>query len=402
VDPAFAIGRDLVGPALCQHVHRTIEIIDAEAIERAYFLARDGHLLLRLYERLAGLHRRTPAPARYLHVSRRATFLPSLTGLGPRELGWVLAQPRVRGLGGVLRSCTLDDEEVVAAARRAGVDDLAAPVEDVARDPRVARLVADAPFQALVASRAAAARALLLAYLAQEGLAGGVTAALVDVGWRGTIQDNLARAFAHTSSPPLLRGLYLGLFVDAPGPFDTAPHKRGTVYDGARHRGLRGRAPLHFVHLFEQIGRPDEGMTVGYAARDGRVVPILKVDGADRAAEARAYPLIARLQAGVLAAADAWAARPRPDADTRTPLLRLIFTPNAAEREALHALSCGEDLAVSHSSAAFDAARPRSLRGFLDGFYGSAWKPAYLAEHAGRPLAALFGAWEALKLRRPR
>jgi hypothetical protein len=399
VDPAVAIGRDLVGPALCQHVHRSIAAIDDEAIDRVYFLARDGHLLLRLYQRLASLHRRPAPPARYLHVSRRATLLPSMTALTRRELSFALAQPRARGLHGVLRSCNLDDEEVQAAARRAGVDELLAPVRDLERDARVARLLGDAPFQALVAARAAAARTRLLAYLAQEGLSGGGRAALIDVGWRGTIQDNLVRVLAHAPAAPELRGLYLGLFIDDPGPLDRAPYKRGTVYDGARARGLGGRAPLHFVHLFEQIGRPDEGMTVGYRERDGRVVPELKEEGADHAVERGAHPLIARLQEGVLAAADAYVARPAEDADTQTPLSRLIFAPSAAERATLHALSCGDDLTVSHAGAAYETAPPRSVRGFLDGFYGSAWKPAYLAHHGGLPLATLFRWWEALKLR---
>ena len=101
----------------------------------------------------------------------------------------------------------------------------------------------------------------------------------------------------------------------------------------------------------------------------------------------------------MLAAADGYAARPAADADTQTPLLRLIFAPSAAERATLHELSCGDDLAVSYASVAYETAPPRSLRGFLDGFYGSAWKPAYLAHHGGLPLVTLFRWWEALKLR---
>jgi hypothetical protein len=77
-DALHRIGRDVVGPAFTFHVERVIELSDQRRLDRLWFLARDAHLLLEIYQKIDALHRRPPPQVAYLQVSRRAA-------LGPRD-----------------------------------------------------------------------------------------------------------------------------------------------------------------------------------------------------------------------------------------------------------------------------------------------------------------------------
>jgi hypothetical protein len=166
---------------------------------------------------------------------------------------------------------------------------------------------------------------------------------------------------------------------------------------------------LHFVHLFEQGCRGDEGMTIGYARADGTVTPLVKQDGPDRQAEQWGQPAIAHIQKGVLACADAWRQREahadrarleklRDEVQDR--VLRFIFVPTTKEREAMAQLTWSEDL----TTTVFDSLLPSSVgllqpSRWLRGFYDSAWKPAYLTRTGGPGLGWAFRWYEEVKLR---
>jgi hypothetical protein len=385
--PLHRIGRDILGPALCLHIHRLIRVVDEERMGRLFFLAREGHLLKRIYDKLVTLHR-GPRPAyAYLHVSRRSTALPSVRTLGPREIDLALSGPHASGLWSVLRAFNLADREVLERIRDVGIEELAARVHDPAHDPAVARLLDDEGFQLLVRRRADEARDRLLRYLHQEGLFLERQVALVDIGWCGTIQDNLARATATVAAAPELRGLYFGLYCDERGR-GARQAKRGLVYDWRHDRGLRGRAPLHFMQIFEEACRPAEGMTLDYVIEGDAVLPVCQSAGAEREAELRSHAAVVELQAGILAAADHHLDR-FIDAtgtlldglrtDVQRDLERLIFLPTSEELRALGELCSVEDWAGS-------------------GFARSCWKPGYLAATGGRPLCALFRQYERAKL----
>ncbi len=89
-----------------------------------------------------------------------------------------------------------------------------------------------------------------------------------DIGWRGTIQDNLVRALGIRSSI----GVYLGLF-----PFLNAQppncRKIGVAFDGGMGEEFDYADP---PAVLERPWTPDVPSTIGFEAVDGEVVPVLE------------------------------------------------------------------------------------------------------------------------------
>jgi hypothetical protein len=226
------IGREVLGPAYACFVHGAIERAESRGLERLAFVAREGQLFLRLYEVLA---------SRLGRGSCHELPLP----LAPLDGAAVGAPPGPRA------SCAspvrrVDRQERARPARglrsrrrRADRAGARAPASRIPAIPCAAttscgasrRLVEDAELQRLVAARAAVARARLRAYLAQEGIFRERAVGLIDIGWGGTIQDALERAFADDPAWPEVHGLYFGL---GPSAYWRATARR--AQGGARRR----------------------------------------------------------------------------------------------------------------------------------------------------------------------
>jgi hypothetical protein len=79
---------------------------------------------------------------------------------------------------------------------------------------QIAQVVDRDCWRTRIESLARQRRELLVGYLHQIGLANGNGAALVDIGWRATIQHNLARVAATVDGVSCPAGIYLGLWTE--------------------------------------------------------------------------------------------------------------------------------------------------------------------------------------------
>lgn len=194
---------------LCIEAHESIQRL---GLSRVHFCTREGIFFQRFFEKFAvgpGWEERTEL----LHVSRLATFAASLATVGCAGLDRFFRQypdadwdELVSSLGPgspppslstQIRSCNgLRGQTLLSAV-------LAAPelrrwVEDVAAQRH--------------------ARLMTYLQLQHPAIVDGRDVAIVDIGWRGSIQDNLALAL------PAIRwhGLYLGLLPAVTRPPDNA------------------------------------------------------------------------------------------------------------------------------------------------------------------------------------
>jgi len=146
----------------------------------------------------------------------------------------------------------------------------------------------------------AAERALLADYLAESGVRDGPEpVGLVDIGWRGTIQDNLARLLPHRP----LHGYYLGLqgFLNPQAPNIVKRAYGPDLNRGPDHAELFRRLPL-----IELLCTPAVGSPIGYRRAGYRGVEVLRTDDEDH----DSIPwqqAIAPFQAGVRHALPVWA-----------------------------------------------------------------------------------------------
>jgi predicted HAD superfamily hydrolase len=204
------LGREVLGPPFCFFVWTVIARAQERGWDRLFFAAREGHLFRALYDRLIARLGAPSLPSSYVYVSRLSTALASVRGFGEREILIGLSKGASRSVRELFQAFELWEPAVEERTRAAGFGDPERWIRD-AHDARFRRLLDDAALQSLIDERARAARARLKRYFVAEGLAQAKRPALVDIGWSGTIQNNLARAFAGDPELAPLDGIYFAL-----------------------------------------------------------------------------------------------------------------------------------------------------------------------------------------------
>ncbi|MDD5559191.1 HAD family hydrolase [Candidatus Methylomirabilis sp.] len=186
-----------------------MECAVTEKVDRLFFLTREGEFFLELYRRAAEcriLGCSVPEGT-LLEVSRISTFAGSLRSFTSTELMRIWNQYSVQSMSALLASLDIDPLQFVDKATSYGIDidqDITYPWQD----PRVQALFRDDWVRQEIERELSKKKSDLLSYLASVGLPGQHTkAGIVDIGWRGTIQDNLAYAMPTVQ----LYGYYLGL-----------------------------------------------------------------------------------------------------------------------------------------------------------------------------------------------
>ena len=357
----YRYGYDQLAPIFCGFMLGLLEELRRSAIDKVFYLAREGDLFRLLHDKLAPLIAADAPPAEYLYVSRKAVFLPaSWRGLSRRYLDAVLCNPRQKGLFSVANALGIPPEVFTGVARRFDLDGVTQPIHGWST-AKFARLIADEEFQKIIIHHATPARQLLRRYLDQEGFFGKQRVALVDIGWNGTIQCALQETFREEQDFPETTGFYLSFNDGLKYGLDQEEAK-GILYD-CRTSPITHNVFALFEELFENSARALHGTTIGYRETvSGLMVPELRSDDAsDRCAE-RAYDDRAMdLRRGILDFADAFAKAVRLTAyvfdDIKPAILahaeRCVVYPSPEETERLleivHTEDLGSDSVMSFS-----------------------------------------------------
>ncbi|KPJ75502.1 MAG: hypothetical protein AMJ54_14835, partial [Deltaproteobacteria bacterium SG8_13] len=274
-DGVYAIGLHILGPVLTNFIHQVIERVAEDGTNVVLFPAREGFILLTIYNRLASCFRKHAAPpGMYACLSRQSTFLASVSRVGEREIVRGLhTRPTLRKL---LNKLSLDPGRFETVAAKCGIDNLDEMIAQPLQDGRLRRFFSTDEFSKILSDTRARCRELLYDYLRQCGLFTAERAALVDVGWTGTIQESLAMAFQHRPDWPFLNGYYMGLLNRSKAQARESEKSRfhGIFYDYRYSRDRTGFT--RFTELFENAARAPHPTTMGYRrTRDGKVHPVL-------------------------------------------------------------------------------------------------------------------------------
>lgn len=277
----------------------TMERAVSERVEALYFFTREGEFFLDIYRRLAeaDVLGFAPPAATLLHVSRLATFAGSLRTLSADELMRLWNQYSVQSLQALLKSLALEPSEWADAATRHGLD-LVSPIQYPWQDPRVRAFLDDPEARARIESHLSVRRDELRAYLASAGLGDdGGPVGIVDIGWRGTIQDNLAYVLPRRK----ILGSYLGLnrFLN------TQPDNvRKSAYGPNVNESDALRTLLDDVAPIEMLCNSPHGSVEGYAATADGMQTLRRVDAEENQVH---EDCVRHFQAGVLDAVPYWA-----------------------------------------------------------------------------------------------
>jgi FMN phosphatase YigB (HAD superfamily) len=201
-------------PLLVGFVLSVLEEALRVGASRVYYFTREGEFFARVHRAIAeatgggrGRLWGVELPeARVLHVSRVATFLPSLREVTTREMMRLWNQYSTQSMGQMLASLGLNglSFEGMLAAHGLSLDER---IVYPWGDDRVQSLFADRRFTRTVERARDDARTLLSRYLREQGVHDERDAVVVDIGWRGTIQDNIAHVLPNVT----FHGVYLGM-----------------------------------------------------------------------------------------------------------------------------------------------------------------------------------------------
>lgn len=335
-----------------------------------YFLSREGQPLMRLFEAYQCRNGQTNSPiaCHYLEVSRRATFMPSLSDLGMERFDTLFRQYRAISLLEFLSNLGLESHLAEVAAVL-GVNEtiLRERAVDLPSSPHYLALLNNAWFQKLFKTERQAQRDAFISYLTD--LSGGTlpsTLHIVDVGWKGTIQDNLHRLLCDKELTPVkgIDGYYLGL-VGA-GAASTGNRKHGLLFSALKE-------PSKHIHvfnenraLFEVTLAADHGSVASYVnTEDGHGLPIRSNFEEEEMVKQLVFPLQARMVERFNELLDYFLTR-KYDTVRLTRLAahfhaRMVFKPTAQEINWFSTVFHVENFGVFENSR-FGATRPATFR----------------------------------------
>ena len=288
-------------PLLVGFILHVAERALLDNVERLYFFTREGELYLRLWRaifpenRLAGL---VLPPADLLEVSRISTFCASLREISTGELMRLWNLYSTQSIFALLKTLGLDADAFAEVCHAHDLD-LKADVVYPWQDDRVQALFKDPRFRGPVDAKIEDDRSRLLDYLNQHGWRPGLgRVGIVDIGWRGTIQDNLAYLQPETR----ISGYYLGLqrFLN-PQPENCSK----SAFGPDANKSTDYLNLLDAVSLIEMLCNSPNGSVTGYTRNaEGRMSAIRAVDEGENAVH---HDFVAHFQKGVLFASQLWA-----------------------------------------------------------------------------------------------
>jgi FMN phosphatase YigB (HAD superfamily)/predicted O-methyltransferase YrrM len=271
-------------------VSGAIDLAIEQDADKIFYLSREGSFLARLHREIGNalVDGRAPS-AVHLEVSRRSTFGASINDTYDDCAARLWRQYPSQSLRGFLVSLGLEPAAFESTAVRIGLplDDVLPEFKDDLRFREFLEVpaVASSMREAFVDQRRR-----LNAYLDGHGFP-GQSPIVVDIGWRGTIQDNLCYIRRDT----IIHGVYLGLF-----PYlhqqPVNARKRAVVFDGNHGEEFTYVSPPAAI---ESPWTPRVPTTFGYRwEQDGVAVATGRIE------EGRADALVAAYQRGVMAGAE--------------------------------------------------------------------------------------------------
>lgn len=184
------------------------DVIDRQ-IETIYFFTREGEFYKQIYDEIKknNPYNVNMPEAEVLEVSRLATFMPSLREISTRELMRIWNQYSTQSLAALFKSLHISQDSVDSYLQKYGLSS-----EEVIQypwqDDRVQQLFDDPEFLGYMEKERNTDRDLLYAYFDSKGWKKDLKkVAIVDIGWRGTIQDNICYLYPKTE----IYGYYIGL-----------------------------------------------------------------------------------------------------------------------------------------------------------------------------------------------
>lgn len=272
-DPYINAGVNLA-PLLYFFVYSIVEYAIKNNIPKVYYCTREGETFIKIHEIIK---QNNPfggvqvPKCETIEVSRMATFSSSLKEFSIPELLRLWSQYREQSMKALFKTLAIDIKPYQKFMERYELDieeEIITPWFDL----RIQNLCADKEFTNQINQELKRKKEELLEYLQKEK---GITnnnepIFIVDIGWRGTIQDNLA----HILTNKQIDGYYLTLYDF----YNLQPQnsKKVSFIDDIN---IRNNEVASMLTLLEWIYNPGTGSVTGY--KQGKAIRKAKTEEID-------------------------------------------------------------------------------------------------------------------------
>ena len=287
-------------------------------LDRLYFFTREGEFFHKVFSTIfpqGRLFGHDLPSADILEVSRLSTFAPSMRDASIQEMSRIWSLFKVQSVSGLFTTLGVDIGKFSELLKTLSLKETDV-ITDPESSPELRRLFETPAFAEAVEKSLESQASILQTYLKQCGVHECNRVGIVDIGWRGTIQDNIALLVPGCN----FRGLYLGLrrFINAqPG------NSSKVAYGPDENATIEPTALFTNFAAMELLCNSPRGSVVGYTLEDGCVKAQRHVDKEENAA----YDEFVKVfQEGVLLAAKHW----------QSYLERYVVSSNELHTVALH------------------------------------------------------------------
>ena len=261
-------------PALFLFCERLYYNASKERINTLLFCAREGQNLKKIFDYYQdSFYPEHKITTKYLYISRRASLMPSLLPLQEETFSRITRQYEELTVKDFLYSSGFDYSEIdlICEKMKLKSDIL---VSNADHYHVIEQLKLNRDFKSIYEEKRVRQKKLLSDYIIQ--LSGNTdTIALVDIGWKGTIQDNIFSAFGTKKK---VFGFYFGLFSEAVS--NEMNYKIGLVFDEKRKSDNFKLFAHNYVQL-ERVFAANHGQTIEYIQSTNTVRPIISQDPKD-------------------------------------------------------------------------------------------------------------------------
>lgn len=241
-------------------IHKLYNELTKEGYKDVLFLAREGQLIEELFNSYQKNYLGLKSPAiksHYFKVSRRSTFLPSLTVLSEENFHNLFRQYVNISLSDFLQSLGFNNDYIEEIAKTCGIDkDLRE--KDFPSSFAFEKLITNINFINTYEERRQTQKNNFNAYINSLGLKDTSKIAIIDVGWKGTIQDNIFKILDEKTK---INGYYFGLVK--PSENDIKNPKKGILFDISKWHDFYGLFNEN-RSLYEVIFAANHGSTICY------------------------------------------------------------------------------------------------------------------------------------------
>ncbi|MCK5580781.1 MAG: glycosyltransferase [Candidatus Omnitrophica bacterium] len=272
------LGVDLAGPILLGYVAWILQEARKKNLKRLYFIARDGQILLEIAQRVK-VAMKMDIDLRYLYGSRQAWVLASCQEIKEEQANWLLMRNPILSLNILANRLGIAPEIIQNEIEKScGVSVGLDTHLDESDIEKLRSLLQKEPLSALILAQVKEQRTRTAGYFEQEGLLEDISFGVVDLGWKGSLQEAMKKILISAGQDPHkdLYGFYFGVTSSDQRVIIPNNHKAGYYFSPDI---AQKTCPVNWeaMYILELFITADHGLTLSYSRQSQNAwEPVLK------------------------------------------------------------------------------------------------------------------------------